>query len=454
MLTALEESVHARAAALVPKYDQPGPRYTSYPPVPQWNPAFGDADFLAALDRTGRDDTFALYLHLPFCAARCFYCGCNAVVTARDQIVQRYLERLDGQVRRVVERLGTGRRVTQLHWGGGTPNFLSMRAMDRAWRMLARHFDIAPDAELSVECDPRLSSSEQLHHLRRLGFSRVSFGVQDLDPAVQREIGRVQPAELVRDVIRWSREAGFEGVNIDLLYGLPGQTVDTLERTMDRVLGELRPDRVACFGYAHVPWAHPHQRQIDQAHLPAGDARFGMFSRVAKRFTDAGYQWIGFDHFALPGDALAVAEREGRLHRNFMGYTTMPGEHLLGFGMSAISDVAGSYAQVDGNLTRWSRAMDQGTLGIIKGLRLTEAEEVRRRAIMKLMSVMRVARDELPGDGDLAWERLAPLAADGLVELGADEAVVTPLGRYFLRNVCMAVDTALDPSAARYSRTI
>lgn len=454
MLTALGDAVHARAAALVPTYNQPGPRYTSYPPVPQWSTTFGDADFLAALDRTGADDTFALYVHLPFCAARCFYCGCNAVVTSRDQIVQRYLDRLDGQVRRVVERLGTGRRVTQLHWGGGTPNFLSMRAMDRAWRMLARHFTIAPDAELSVECDPRLASSEQLRHLRRLGFSRVSFGVQDLDPAVQREMGRVQPAELVRDVVRWSREAGFEGVNIDLLYGLPGQTVDTLERTMDRVLGELKPDRVACFGYAHVPWAHPHQRQINQAHLPAGDARFGMFSRVAQRFTGAGYQWIGFDHFALPSDPLAVAERAGRLHRNFMGYTTMPGKHLLGFGMSSISDVAGSYAQADGNLTRWSRAMDQGTLGIVKGLRLTAEEEARRAVIMRILSGQSFTRGELPGDANHAWARLAPLAADGVVTLDGDVGTVTPLGRYFLRNVCMAIDTALDPAAARYSRTI
>ncbi|MBI3790878.1 MAG: oxygen-independent coproporphyrinogen III oxidase [Gemmatimonadetes bacterium] len=454
MLTVLADDVQLRAASLVARYDQPGPRYTSYPPVPRWSKAFGDADFLEALDATGPTDPFALYVHLPFCAARCFYCGCNAVVTARDEIVHRYLDRLDAQVQRIVERLGPGRRVTQLHWGGGTPNFLGIRAMDRTWRMLARHFDIAPDAELSVECDPRLTSSEQLHHLRRLGFSRVSFGVQDLDPDVQREIGRVQPAEMVREVIDWSRDAGFEGVNVDLVYGLPGQTVETLERTMDRVLEELHPDRVACFGYAHVPWAHPHQRQIDESHLPDGDARFGLFSRVVRRFTGAGYQWIGFDHFALPDDALAVAQREGRLHRNFMGYTTMPGDHLLGFGMSSISDVANRYAQADGSLTGWSKAMDAGQLGIVKGLSLTADEVRRRRAIMRLLCDLRIAKDDLPGDPTLAWRRLVPLAHDGLVELTGAEATVTPLGRYFLRNVCMAIDTALETGTARYSRTI
>jgi oxygen-independent coproporphyrinogen-3 oxidase len=454
MLTAVHDDVCARAAGLVARYDQPGPRYTSYPPVPQWSDAFGDADFVDALKATGTDDPFALYVHLPFCASRCFYCGCNAVVTSRDEIVERYLDRLQGQVTRIVEQLGEGRRVTQLHWGGGTPNFLSIKAMDRMWRMLARHFTFAPDAELSVECDPRLCSPEQLRHLRHLGFGRVSFGVQDLDEGVQREIGRIQPAELVRDVIGWSRDAGFEGINVDLVYGLPGQTVDTLERTMDRVLEELKPDRVASFGYAHVPWAHPHQRQIDESHLPGGAERFGLFSRVVNRFTSAGYQWIGFDHFALPSDSLAVAQRAGKLHRNFMGYTTMPGDHLVGFGMSSISDVANCYAQADGSLSGWSKAMDAGTLGIIKGLRLSADDVQRRRAIMQLLCDLRIAKADLPGDSDLAWDRLQPLALDGLVEMSGTEAVVTDVGRFFIRNVCMAVDTALDNSKARYSRTV
>ncbi|MEZ4458104.1 MAG: oxygen-independent coproporphyrinogen III oxidase, partial [Gemmatimonadales bacterium] len=323
---------------LLARWDVPIPRYTSYPAVPDWTGGVTTATWLAHLgDVAGQGGPLALYVHLPFCAERCLYCGCNATVTNRRDVVERYLDRLEAEIDLISGALGRGPTVEEIHWGGGTPNLLDDSQLARLVGLLRRRFAVAPGAEWSIEADPRLVHPRQLDHLRSLGFSRVSFGIQDLDPPVQEAIGRIQPAALVRQVVAAARLAGFEGINFDLIYGLPRQTAGGFDETLAKVVA-LAPDRIACFGYAHVPWIRAHQKRIDESTLPAGPARFALFQRAVDTLSAAGYQWIGLDHFARPDDPLARAAAAGTLHRNFMGYTTRQGEHLIGLGTSAISD--------------------------------------------------------------------------------------------------------------------
>ncbi len=442
---------------LIERYDRPGPRYTSYPTVPSWTPTFGADAYARALGGIGRDDTLALYVHFPFCAVKCLYCGCNMTVTRRAQTVDRYLDALEREVDMQLAHLDGRRIVTQMHWGGGTPNYLSEAQLWRAFHCFEQRFDIAPDAELSIEADPRQVSHAQLSALRAMGFNRISFGVQDVDPDVQDVIGRTQSLALVRDVCGAARDVGFQGLNVDVMYGLPLQTPERFARTLASV-AELQPDRIACFGYAHVPWMRPHQRAIDASLLPSATERFALFRLAVMAFGESGYQWIGLDHFAQQGDALAESQRAGRLHRNFMGYTVMPARHLLAFGMSGISEVGDTFAQSAATLHEWHAALDGGTLPIIRGLTLSDDDRRRREAIMRLMCDLELPLQGIEAGMPDAVERLQPLEADGLVTLAAGMLRVTPLGRYFLRNVCMAFDAylpAADGEASpRFSRAI
>ena len=442
---------------LLARYDRPGPRYTSYPPIPHWSERFGDAEYREALAELGTgDDPVAVYVHLPFCVERCWYCGCNAMVTPKPTVQTAYVDRLQRELAMVRAELGGSRRARQIHWGGGTPNYLPPEEIDRLLELLHRHFALDPDGELSIEIDPRVSSPEQLDFLRRLGFQRISFGVQDLDPAVQTAMGRVQPAAILVDLHAAGRDLGFRSINYDLVYGLPRQSVETFRRTLDTVVA-LGPDRIACFGYAHVPWARANQRRIDAAALPARAERFQLFRLAVEILTAAGFRWIGLDHFARPEDELSVALAEGRLRRNFMGYLPDPAPHLLGFGTSAIGEVAGRYVQNDPGLGRYQRAVDARRLPVVKGHRLSPDDRARGVAIERLMCSLELPYmllRPLASSGD-PLEPFRPFADEGFVSFRSDRLSVTPLGRYFLRNLCMVLDPyAVPPETNRYSRTV
>ncbi len=443
-------------AELLTRYDVAIPRYTSYPALPDWTGGVDEEGWLAHLARsTGPDAPLALYVHLPFCASQCLYCGCNATVTRRAEVVDHYLDRLEREVERIAQAVGPGPVVAEMHWGGGTPNFLEAAQLDRLVRMLRGAFTFDARTESSIEADPRLVTGEQLAQLRALGFTRISFGVQDLDPEVQEAIGRVQPAALVRAVVEESRAAGFQGINVDLIYGLPRQTERTFHRTLEETIA-FGPDRVACFGYAHVPWMRAHQRRIDETTLPVGHERFALFRHAVERFLDAGYAWIGLDHFALPGDPMARAASAGALHRNFMGYTTRVGEQLLGLGTSAISDVDGWYAQQAPGLGEWQRANDAGQLALVRGHVLSPDDRVRGTAITRLMCNAELPYAAWPlGEEDLC-DRLAGLATDGLVAFEVDRVRVSDIGRFFLRNICAALDAyrEVPGSLQRFSRAV
>lgn len=443
------------AEPLIHQYDVPGPRYTSYPPVPSWTAGFPVDRWVQALRNVPAGDAFALYAHFPFCATRCLYCGCNAIPTQRQDKVDAYLDDLAHELAMLTAELGWGRPVHQMHWGGGTPNLLSPVQTERALRLLTDAFRFTADAELSIECDPRVVTDGQLRHLRGLGFSRVSFGVQDLDDHVQRAIGRVQPVAMVRDVVDEARAAGFAQINLDLIYGLPHQTLASVDATIDEVLA-LDPDRIASFGYAHLPAQRPHQRAIPVAALPGTVDRVALFRHIVDRLTAAGYAWIGFDHFARHDDPLAVAQREGRLHRNFMGYTTETGPHLLGVGMSAISEVNGVFAQNAATLGDWRDRVRGGRLPLVRGHVLSDDDRLRGALIKQLLCNLELPLDAVPAALTPALNAVAATAADGLVVVHPDRIVVTDLGRYFLRNLCLPFDAYLPARSADrvFSRTL
>jgi oxygen-independent coproporphyrinogen-3 oxidase len=453
------------SAELIERYNRPGPRYTSYPTVPMWSKEFGEADYRAALTAVADrpDDTLSLYVHLPFCAERCAYCGCNATSTGRPEIVDAYLDRVAHELDMVVPLLGGRRKVTQLHWGGGTPNFLVASQTQRLWEMLDNAFEIDRNGEIAIEIDPRIGSVAQLTLFRELGFNRISLGVQDIEPIVQQAIGRIQPFDLTSSLYHAGRELGFSSINLDLVYGLPYQTEASFAQTLDAIIG-LRPDRIACFSYAHLPQARPNQKQVDAREMPTGFAKIQLFLQAIERFTEAGYDWLGMDHFALAGDELAVAARERRLHRNFMGYTTRPAPHQVAFGMSGIGDIAGNFVQNDAHLGRYQKAIDAGQLPIVRGMQLSSDDTLRRMTIMHLMCNL-----ELPYDLSVAdfgapltsllgeeLERIAAYASEGFVEQLPDRLRVTELGRFFIRNLGMELDAYLASSGNRtlFSTTV
>ncbi len=449
---------------LLARLDRPGPRYTSYPTVPVWSTDFGGDQYGLALRElaTSPDSGLSLYLHLPFCVKRCHYCGCNATTASGTDAVDRYLDRVDRELDLICAVTGH-RRVVQMHWGGGTPNFLDSAQLDRAISMIRKRFSFSADAEISLEADPRIGTPEQAAVLRELGFNRISLGVQDFQRDVQVAIGRVQPTRLTTGYYSACREAGFSSVNIDLVYGLPRQTEAGFADTLSQVI-DIAPDRIACFGYAHVPWARPNQAVIDDADLPAPEQRFAFFQQAVDTLSGAGYRWIGLDHFARPEDELTRALDRRALHRNFMGYTTRPASELIAVGMSGISEVAGRFAQNDADLQGYTSSIDAGRLPIVRGLVLSREDRLRRQVILDLMCNLELRFDST----EIAFEeplnlllpttlsRLEPLAADGLVIIEEDRLRVTELGHFFLRNIAMVFDGYLDPEDSQplFSRTV
>jgi oxygen-independent coproporphyrinogen III oxidase len=447
------------------RYNKPGPRYTSYPTVPAWTESFGEDDYREALNdlATRNTDPISVYVHLPFCAERCTYCGCNATVTKRSEVVDKYLDRVEREMALVVPQLGARRQVVQLHWGGGTPNFLTAPQMSRLVGLLNQHFAIDPNGEVALEFDPRIGSIEQLEQIRALGFNRISFGVQDIHPEVQEAIGRIQPFEQTAKLFRASRELGFSSVNVDMVYGLPKQTSASFRETL-LAIRELRPDRIACFSYAHVPWVKANQKLIDVTALPDTFTKFSLFRMAIDLMGEVGYDWVGMDHFAQRDDELAVAARERRLHRNFMGYTTRPASNMIAFGMSSISDLMGRFAQNEPHLGNYQKMLDAGKLPIIKGYKLSEDDLLRRTIILHLMCNLELPYNmtrasfgadlrDLVGD-DL--DRVEAFVEDGFVDLLPDRIQVTPLGRFFVRLLAMELDAYLAKTSQKmaFSKTV
>jgi oxygen-independent coproporphyrinogen-3 oxidase len=453
---------------LLTRFDVPGPRYTSYPTADRFVEAFGEADYLQALDQRksaaiGKAMPLSLYVHIPFCESLCYYCACNKIITKHKDRAATYLRYLTREVALHTAHLGQGQSVSQLHLGGGTPTFLSDDELRELMHMLRRHFEFVPGGEYSVEVDPRTVDEKRLAVLAELGFNRLSFGVQDFDPAVQKAVHRVQPAQQVFDLVAAARRLGFESVNVDLIYGLPLQTPESFERTLAQV-NELRPDRIALYAYAHLPERFKPQRRIHAAELPAGGAKVAMLSRSLDAFTEAGYVYIGMDHFALPDDALAVAKRQGRLHRNFQGYSTQADCDLIALGVSSIGRVGATYSQNAKTMEEYCDLLDQGHLPVVRGLALSRDDLIRRAVIMALMCQGQLQFESI----NLAWlvdfkkyfaaelSQLEDMQAQGLVQLSDSGIQVSAMGWFFVRGVAMVFDRYVqaDRNRARFSKII
>jgi oxygen-independent coproporphyrinogen-3 oxidase len=438
------------SAEFLAKYNRPGPRYTSYPTAPVWKENFGPDDLektFTAADQAGTP--VSLYMHLPFCEKLCLFCGCTVSIQKDKRVAVPYLQTLENEIEKVVRFISPSRRVIQFHWGGGTPTYLSPAQMDELFSFTRERVKFADDAEIGIEIDPRVTTVEHLETLRRLGFNRLSMGIQDFNPQVQEAINRIQPYEMTRDLIEASKSLGFVSLNVDLIYGLPYQTADSFAATIDRVL-TLAPDRVAMFSYAHVPWLKKQQGTFE-GRLPEGMEKFRIFRVGLEHFTAAGYQYIGMDHFALPGDELAVAQRNRTLHRNFQGYTTKAGAGLYGMGVSAISAIGNAYAQNFRDIPAYADAVANRGIATMRGYRLSDDDTLRRAVISKLLCHAVIRKAEVERDFGSSFdeyfapemERLEEFRNDGLVRLSAEEIQITPLGRVFIRNVAMLFDRYL-----------
>ena len=454
--------------ALIRKLNQSGPRYTSYPTADRFSDSYGYRDYLkavAGLRTRGVVKPLSLYVHIPFCDTVCYYCACNKVVTKNRDKAVTYLSYLKREIEMQGRLFAGMNQVEQLHLGGGTPTYLSDEQMGELMTHIRHWFKLAPDAEgeYSIEIDPRTVSPERLHSLRRQGFNRVSLGVQDFDGEVQRAVNRVQPEEETRIIIEAARSAAFRSVSIDLIYGLPRQNVISMAQTLAKVIA-ANPDRIAIYNYAHLPHLFKPQRRILDADMPSADTRLDMLALCIRRLVDAGYIYIGMDHFARPGDDLAVAQQQGRLHRNFQGYSTHADTDLVACGVSAIGSVGATYSQNVKTLDAYYDALDRNELPIVRGARLSMDDALRRAIIQTLMCnfELSVPAIEQAYPIDFAsyfkpeLERLAALAGDGLLSLDSEWLTVSPKGRLLIRNICMVFDRYLSsaPQVARYSKTI
>jgi oxygen-independent coproporphyrinogen-3 oxidase len=458
------------SADLLRRLDQPGPRYTSYPTADRFIEAFGPQDYERALHsrmqgaaRTAGVAPLSLYVHVPFCESLCYYCACNKIITRHHERAAPYLKALEAEVGLHAIELGLHQPVSQLHLGGGSPTFLSDAELGRVMASLHAAFRIAADAEISIEVDPRTVDAARLRHLRELGFNRLSFGVQDFDPDVQKAVHRVQSYASVETLMQSARALGFVSINVDLIYGLPHQTRSSFARTIGQV-ATLRPDRIALYAYAHLPQRFKPQRRIHAEDLPQPEDKIGMLAAAIDGFVGQGYSYIGMDHFALPDDSLAAARRQGRLHRNFQGYSTQADRDLIALGVSSIGRVGSTYSQNAKTLPEYYELVQAGQLPVVRGLALSHDDLLRRSVIMGLMCQGRVEFDAVESAYRITMqeyfgaelERLADLLRLGLAT-GEPRAIqVTPLGWYFVRAVAMIFDRALqaDRTRERYSRIV
>ncbi len=442
------------------RHDRPAPRYTSYPTAPHFRPEVDAICYRAWLEELDTALPLSLYFHIPFCDTLCWFCGCNTTVVRRYAPVAHYLKRLEREIDSVAGILGPGRRVSHIHFGGGSPSLLAANDWRRLFARLHEAFAIAENAEIAVEIDPRDVPLGAVAALSQAGVNRVSFGVQDFDARVQMAINRIQPFEVTAGMVEAFRNQGVENLNIDLMYGLPGQTEAGIADNVAKTVS-LAPDRVALFGYAHVPWFKAHQKLINEADLPDAEERLGQFLTAAGGLQAAGYRWIGLDHFAREADGLARAEAAGRLRRNFQGYTDDAAGALIGFGASAISGLPQGYVQNEARTPDYNAAIDTGGLAAARGVRLGAEDMLRRRIIESLMCRLSVDLDDIcrgtmfsPRDFAAEHQRLEPLRQDGLVEVADGRIAVTAAGRPLLRLVCAAFDGYLTGEAEQHSRAV
>ena len=451
---------------LIRKYDTSGPRYTSYPTADRFVEAFGEPELRQWLDRRnvgGIGLPLSVYVHLPFCDTVCYYCACNKIATRDRSKSAKYIKYLEREISLVAPLLSGDRELSRLHWGGGTPTFLSREEMSFLFDLVRRNFSLQPQAECSLEVDPRRIEAGTLAFLAGLGFNRVSIGVQDFDPAVQKAVNRLQSEAITRAAVQEARASGFASVNLDLIYGLPKQTLDGFSATLDKVIG-LAPDRIALYSYAHLPKLFTPQRRIAEADLSSAEAKLQILTLAIGRLTRAGYLYIGMDHFARPDDALATAQAQGRLQRDFQGYSAQPESDTLGFGVSAIGRIGPTYYQNLKELDDYHAALDAGRLPVARGLELSADDLARRAVIQALMCQSRVSIESIELAHLVEFRKyfapeladLRRLAADGLVELAPDWIVVTPKGRLLVRAIAMVFDRYLRERALRasYSRLI
>lgn len=453
---------------LLERYDRPGPRYTSYPTAVEFHDGVSNDTYVERLARVNRagDAPLSAYVHLPFCEHRCAFCGCNVVITPHRDVASRYLDAVEQEIDLLASHLPDRRTVSQMHWGGGTPTYYTPAQLSRVFDRITRHFTFTPDAELGIEVDPRVTTFEHLEVLRSLGFNRLSMGVQDFNAKVQEAVNRIQSFELTRDLIVRARELGFTSINIDLIYGLPHQTLETFSATLEQSL-TLRPDRVAAYSFAFVPWMKAHMKELDVAALPPPETKLALLAATVDAFTGAGYRQIGMDHFALPTDDMGRAVETHTLHRNFMGYTVKSTSDLVAVGVSAIGDVQGAFVQNTKKLPEYYDAVGAGRFPIERGYEMSDDDQIRRYVITELMCNFRLDVPSVESKFGIDFEEyfaqeLATLngspVADGLVTVSADRIEVQMIGRMFVRNICMVFDKYL---AARtggpkpvFSRTV
>ncbi len=458
-------------ATLLRRYDTPGPRYTSYPTAPQFSEAFDETALRQAIAHSNGDPIprpLSLYVHVPYCVSPCFYCGCNRIITRDTGKSEPYLQRLEREIGMWAPLFDADREVTQLHLGGGTPNFLSPPQIGRLLDSLRRAFSFSEraDRDISIELDPRFVGADDIAALAEMGFNRASLGVQDFHPDVQAAINRIQSVEQTEQVLAACRRHGFASINVDLIYGLPKQTLAGFSATLDTVLA-LRPDRLAIYSYAHLPSLFKAQRQLKAEDLPDAESKMALLALAVDKLGKAGYVYIGMDHFALPDDALARAQTRGSLHRNFMGYTTHAESDLIGLGVSSISHVGASFSQNPRTLPEWEAAVDAGRLPVWRGLEMTADDELRAEVIQQLMCHGRIEKSRHARRHGIdfddyfakALQRLVPLAEDGLVRLEPTRIEASAQGRWLLRNIAMCFDAYLaapgtESEPTRFSRAI
>ncbi|PKO59580.1 MAG: oxygen-independent coproporphyrinogen III oxidase [Betaproteobacteria bacterium HGW-Betaproteobacteria-18] len=464
----IESFAEPISESLIRQYDVSGPRYTSYPTADRFVEAFTAQDYIQALEqrRSGASALalpLSLYVHIPFCESLCYYCACNKIITKHHDRATAYITYLNREVDLHIKHMGSGQTVSQLHFGGGSPTFLTDDELREVMGMLRRNFNLVQNGEYSIEIDPRTIDKNRLDALAEMGFNRLSFGVQDFEPAVQKAVHRVQPAEQVFDLVHAARERGFESINVDLIYGLPEQTPESVDRTMAQI-SELKPDRIALYAYAHLPERFKPQRRISSTEIPTAASKVTMLSRSMAALMAAGYVYIGMDHFALPDDSLAIAKRQGRLHRNFQGYSTQPDCDMIGLGVSSIGKVGPTYSQNAKTLEEYYDFLDQGRFPIVKGLALSKDDLLRRSVIMALMCQGRLAYESI----ELAYlinfkeyfakemEILKSQVEEGLVEFDDSGIKVTSKGWFFVRAVAMIFDRYIqtDRTRAKFSKIL
>jgi oxygen-independent coproporphyrinogen-3 oxidase len=435
----------------VTRYNRPGPRYTSYPTAPVWNDAYGPNDFEAAMQAAeAKRSPVSLYMHLPFCESLCLFCACNVIIRKDKSATPPYLSVLKKEIDHIASRVSRDRQVAQFHWGGGTPTYLSPEQIEDLFLYTKERFNFAPDAEIGIEVDPRVTSPAHMEIVREMGFNRLSMGIQDFKEDVQKAIHRIQPYEQTRDLIAIARELGFDSINVDLIYGLPYQTADSFAHTVEQIVS-LSPDRIAMFSYAHVPWLKKQQGSF-VAHLPEGMKKFDIFRSGLLKFLEAGYLYIGMDHFAKENDELAVSQRNRTLHRNFQGYTTKAGADLYGMGITAISGIQETYAQNHRDLPSWEKAVQERGIATMRGYHLSQDDIIRREVISRLLCHTVIVKEEISKQFDIHFdeyfapelEHLKMPQEDGLVVINDKEIRTAWLGRIFIRNLAMVFDPYLE----------